>query len=102
MQDNACTGTPCKGSVYRINYQSMTVEGVAADALFQPHGIIVDADNQYAWIANRNVDATGIPPHHGSTCSGNDGFLSRLDLSTGQLTDFRLVLSTDTYGIDAR
>ncbi len=102
MEDAACNGISCKGSIQVIDYLSMSSIITLADGFYQPHGIIVDPVEQKLYIANRNVSATGVPPHHGSTCHGNPGYVSRIDIATLSTDDYKVNLFSDTYGIDYR
>jgi YVTN family beta-propeller protein len=61
MEDPACNYPPCKGSIAIIDWKQMTLSSTVADALFEPHGIIVDTKQNKLYIANRNVSSTGLP-----------------------------------------
>ncbi len=51
----------------------------------QPHGIAVDDNNDIVYVANRNISSGGPASHHAvniSTCSGNNGYVTFIDMKT--------------------
>jgi len=102
MEDAACSGTPCKGSIAVLNYQTKNLVKSIANGYYEPHGVVVDDARSLLYIANRNVTSVGVPAHHGSECAGNNGYLNTIDLITLQPTDFNLTLSVDSYNMDIR
>jgi DNA-binding beta-propeller fold protein YncE len=75
-----------KGSVSVIDYinlQEVVPGGIYSG--FQPHGIAVDDDDNYVYVANLNYDPNGPPPHHSTDCGGRNGYLTIIDLNTLEL-----------------
>lgn len=69
---------------------------------FQPHGLAIDHKNGKALIANRNVNPTGPAPHHTTDCGGRNGYLTFLDLTSFEISEKRIELSSDPYFISIR
>lgn len=67
----------------------------------QPHGLAVDDINGLVYVANRNTNSS-TPPHHSSLCSGYNGNVVFIDLSTLQLTGKKVELSNDPYSVNIR
>jgi YVTN family beta-propeller protein len=90
-----------KGSISVIDLNTLT-EIKKIKVGWQPHGIVVDEDKGVVYVANRNVSG-GIAPHHSSSCSGKNGYLSIINLSTlDKDPDFNPEVSVDPYAITVR
>jgi DNA-binding beta-propeller fold protein YncE len=68
----------------------------------EPHGIAVDETRGLVYVANRNIDASGPPPHHSSACSGRNGNYVKINLSNLQLQGIKTELSVDPYTLALR
>ncbi|HXS35074.1 MAG TPA: hypothetical protein VN721_00125 [Flavipsychrobacter sp.] len=104
MQDQSA-GVPSKfiGSVYVINYQTLSVVKPIYGYFFEPHGITVDDINGLVYIASLNYDTSGPPPHHVSVCGGRDGWYSVYNLNTLQpVNNIRYELAVFPYSAAAR
>lgn len=98
MEDITTFGSSKRGSVYVININTHAIIAKVYTG-HQPHGIMVDEQNKRVYITNRNVSAGGPAPHHASLCSGQNGYVSAIDLNTLQLVPgFRAEVSVDPYG----
>lgn len=67
----------------------------------QPHGIAVDDQAGFVYVANRNISNTN-PPHHSSLCGGINGTVTYIDLTTLELIDKEVIISRDPYYIAIR
>lgn len=89
-----------RGSVVVINYLTNQKIKEITDGFFQPHGIAVNDDADIVYVASRNADPNGPPPHHISDCGGRNGFLSIIKMGSLTLdTGFKNELSVDPYSI---
>jgi len=88
-----------KSAVAIINYQTNTlIKTIYAG--YQSHGVVVDDYNNRVYISNRNINSTGPAPHHSSLCSGRNGYISAIDMSTLELIQgSNTEVSVDPYGI---
>jgi len=76
----------------------------------QPHGIAVDDSNGLVYVANRNSSSGGPAPHHSisiSTCSGNNGYVTFIDMKTLSLvkqgsSSKQVEIAVDPYSIAIR
>ncbi len=90
-----------RGCISVIDYVNNTlVKNIFSG--YQPHGLSVDDNNQYVYVANRNATSGGIAPHHTTECGGRDGYLTLIDMSTLELSDFKTELSVDPYSVAVR
>lgn len=96
INDNA-TFSPNIGSVYVIDYNSLTV----VKSLFrgwQPHGIAIDEQKKLVYAINRNANPSGPAPPHTTDCGGRDGYVTLIDLNTLKMVpNFKTELSVDPY-----
>lgn len=81
MEDPA-SGAKSKGSVYVINYNTLEVVKRVEGGLYEPYGISVDDRAGKVYVMSRNLTADGPAPHHGSPCSGRNGFYRIMDINT--------------------
>jgi DNA-binding beta-propeller fold protein YncE len=88
-----------RGSVAVINYQTNTfIKKIYSG--YQPHGITVDDTNDKVIVANRNIDPTGPPPHHTSTCGSRNGYVTLIDMNTLELIPGSSTeISVDPYSV---
>lgn len=81
----SCTEEPIdpfsKGKVYVISYNTLNII-TSIYTGYQPHGIAANDDEGLVYVANLNYDPSGPAPHHSSSCSGRNGYLSMIDMST--------------------
>jgi DNA-binding beta-propeller fold protein YncE len=77
------------GSVYVIDYNTLSVVNVIKGNFSSPHGITVDDQNNTVYFASRNVTPTGPKPHHTSNCNGANGSYHVYDMTTFQPADSR-------------
>jgi len=90
-----------RGSVSVIDLNTLT-EVKKIRVGWQPHGIVADDKKQVVYVANRNV-SSGIAPHHASSCSGKNGYLSIINYSTLERdVNFNPEVSVDPYAITVR
>lgn len=101
-EDDSNPHTGNRGSVYVVNYNTLTVETILYGDFFQPHGIAVDEQNGSLFVASRNVDPTGPAPHHSTACSGRPGWYSVYNLSTLQPDNKRYDVPSDPYFFTTR
>lgn len=98
MEDVTTFGNTKRGSVYVININTHSVVKSIYTG-HQPHGIMVDEQNNRVYITNRNVSSGGPAPHHASLCTGQNGYVTTIDLNTLQLLpDLKAEVSVDPYG----
>ncbi|WP_276132672.1 c-type cytochrome domain-containing protein [Polluticoccus soli] len=91
------------GSVYVIDYNTLSVVNVIRGNFSSPHGITVDDVNNTVCFASRNVNPTGPKPHHTSSCTGANGSYHVYDMTTFQPADKRrFEVLPDPYSADAR
>jgi DNA-binding beta-propeller fold protein YncE len=93
-----------RGSVYVIDINTLQKVGnpIYGD-FYQPHGIVVDEQNDLIYIASTNTNPDGPAPHHSSSCNGRNGWYSIYDLNTLQpFNNIRYETTPDPYGADVR
>lgn len=101
--EDPCDEPVCKGSIYVIDYNTLTVVKSLQSGLFEPHGIAVDDDEGLVFVANRNVNPSGPAPHHVSDCGGRNGYMKFIDLNTLEfITPYRPEVSVDPYSVLAK
>lgn len=89
-----------KGVVTEIKDLSYSARHLSVG--YQPHGLAVNPANGELVVASRNLNESGVPPHHGSICNGRNGFISFVDLNDFKLKPGTFELSVDPYYIFAR
>ncbi|MBL7922714.1 MAG: YncE family protein [Bacteroidia bacterium] len=90
-----------RGSISVIDMVTLT-EIKKIKVGWQPHGIAVDEKKGVVYIANRNVSG-GTAPHHAASCSGQNGYLSMIDMATlERVLSFKPEVSVDPYAIGVR
>jgi DNA-binding beta-propeller fold protein YncE len=85
MEDDAAAGF--KGSVYIIDYNTLSVAGTITGKFYQPHTVSVDEAAGSVYIFSRNQNYDGPAPHHKGPCSGRNGYYNVYDLNTLQPKD---------------
>ncbi|HXS35073.1 MAG TPA: hypothetical protein VN721_00120 [Flavipsychrobacter sp.] len=103
-EDNG-VGVPSKfiGSVYVINYQTLSVVKPIYGYFFEPHGITVDDMDGLVYIVSLNSNTSGPLPHHVSVCGGRDGWYNVYNLNTLQpVNNIRYELAAFPYSAAAR
>jgi DNA-binding beta-propeller fold protein YncE len=91
------------GGVTVIDINNLTfVKNIATG--FDPHGLVVDDEENVVYVANRNLPLSGgPPPHHTSSCGGRNGYMTVIDMSTLELEPgFKFELSVDPYSVMLR
>lgn len=88
------------GIISRINANGYAVTNIKVG--YQPHGIAIDETKKLLYVLSRNISVNGPLPHHTSECTGRNGFVSFVDLSTFKVLSKRYELSSDPYFIYAR
>lgn len=94
-----------RGSVYVINYNTFDVVAVIKNNMFQPHGVTVDDQRGILFVASRNQETDGPPPHHSSSCGGRNGFYQLYDINnnfTPLFNSKKYEVLPDPYGADTR
>lgn len=91
-QEDGQFGTGKKGSVYVINYNTLTLATAPINVYpaYQPHGIGIDETRGLVYVAGRNVSIAGPPPHHTTACGGRNGNVVAIDMATMQLLQVKL------------
>jgi hypothetical protein len=103
MEDAANPQPNRRGSVYVIDYNTLTVVTTIYGDFFQPHDITVDEQDGLIFIPSRNADPSGPAPHHATSCNGRPGWYSVYDLNTLLPADNkRYDVPVDPYAISTR
>jgi len=94
-----------KNAVAELDVATWRITRTLEGRLAQPYGMIVRADGRYAFISNQNAGAvkeghSGHEMHGMSGMSANDGWLTILDLKTGQVHS-TLMLGNGPTGMGA-
>jgi len=94
-----------KNAIAELDVATWHVKRTFDARLAQPYGMIVRADGRYAFISNQNAGAvkeghSGHEMHGMSGRSANDGWLTILDLQTGQVHS-TLMLGNGPTGMGA-
>ncbi len=90
------------GSVHVIDYNTNTLVKTIYTG-FQPHGIDVDDALGLVYVAHRNINSNGPPPHHSTDCAGRNGYLTIIDMNTLELVpDYKVEVSVDPYSVVVR
>lgn len=71
---------------------------------YQSRGLVVDDEAGLVYVANRNADPTGADvPHHYTSCDGNNGYVTIIDMSTLSLVpDYKVEVSVEPWAITLR
>jgi len=65
---------------------------------WNPHGVVPDEENGKVWILHRNIYSGGPAPHHSSSCTGRNGYMTAINLNTLELIpDLKPELAVDPY-----
>ncbi|MEY2899496.1 MAG: hypothetical protein RL138_1549 [Bacteroidota bacterium] len=102
ISDSTCTSNACLGAITVIDYNSLQVVKHIKEGFYQPHGLVVDDANHRLFVASRNLDLKGPPPHHTAACAGRNGFISSVNLDNLSVEDYHVDLSVDPYSVDIR
>ena len=90
------------GSIHILDYSTNTLIKTIHTG-FQPHGIAVDDVEGLVYIAHRNVNSNGPPPHHSTDCDGRNGYVTMIDLNSLELVDaYKVEVSVDPYSVAIR
>lgn len=102
--EDSTTNPLFKGSVYIINYNTLEIVKKINDRYYMPHALAVDDKYGMLYVFNRNIDANGPTPHHGSSvCQGRIGYYSIYDINALQpLNNRRYEVTIDPYSAEAR
>lgn len=104
----SCTNEPSstpktKGAVQVFNYNTLQLVKTFSQGFYQPHGLAVNDAQNIVLVANRNLESSGPAPHHSGSCSGRNGFVKAIDLSTLELIQsYKHEISVDPYNIASR
>lgn len=88
-----------KGSVEFIDLNTLQVVRSIYGKFFQPHGLVVNEETDELFVASRNADPTGPPPHHISECGNRNGYFEVFDINTGEQITTAKELSVDPYSV---
>lgn len=71
---------------------------------YQPKAMVLDKAHNFLYVFNRNADPVGADqPHHFSGCDGNNGYATRIDLSSLELDDtYKVELNVNPYSAAIR
>ncbi|MBS1637446.1 MAG: YncE family protein [Bacteroidetes bacterium] len=69
---------------------------------YLPHGVGVNDQQGYVYVASRNIYSTGPAPHHTGVCSGRNGFVNYFDLASMKLLSKKTEVATDPYSISVK
>lgn len=100
--DSTCTSAACLGAISVIDYNSLQLVKNIKEGFYQPHGLVVDDANHRLFVASRNLDIKGPPPHHKAACIGRNGFISSVNLNDLSLEEYHVDLSVDPYSVAIR
>jgi DNA-binding beta-propeller fold protein YncE len=90
------------GSVQIIDYSTNTLIKTIYTG-FQPHGIVVDDEEQLVYVAHRNIKSFGPEPHHVTSCEGRNGYVTVIDMSTLELvTNYKVEVLVDPFSLSIR
>ena len=90
------------GSVHVIDYTTNTLVKTIHTG-FQPHGITVDDQMSRVYVAHRNINSSGPPPHHSTDCAGRNGYVTMIEMSTLELVPgYKVEVSVDPYSVALR
>jgi DNA-binding beta-propeller fold protein YncE len=93
------SNTQSSSQVNIINYNTFSLVGSVFSG-YQPRGLCVDDANDRVWIANRNITANGWQPHHTTTCNGQNGYMSLIDMRTLKvIEEWKCETSVDPYSV---
>lgn len=82
MEDVSRVSALYKGTVYVIDYNTLTVIKRIDGEFSEPHGVTVDDRNGTFYVASVNARGDGPAPHHISDCGGRNGYYQVYDLNT--------------------
>ena len=82
LQDNGNPNTGALGSVYVIDYNTLSIVKVLYGDFYQPHDIAVDEQNGMIYVISTNYSSSGPPPHHVTGCGPRAGWYTVYDLNT--------------------
>ena len=68
-------------------------------SFFQPHGMVVDENTDQLYVASRNQDPSGPPPHHVSSCDGKNGYFQVFDINNWTEATSPKEVSVDPYSM---
>lgn len=82
MEDATNPNPKRKGSVYVIDYTTLSIVKIIYGDFYQPHAIAVDDKNDRVFIASLNNNPDGPAAHHAVACDGRPGWYSVYNLNT--------------------
>jgi DNA-binding beta-propeller fold protein YncE len=88
-----------KGSVDVIDMGTLENVKTLFGKFFQPHGMIVNDASDELYVASRNAESSGPPPHHVSECGSRNGYFEVFDINTWEQTVSPQELSVDPYAV---
>lgn len=105
--DDSTTYTGWRGTVAVINWQTNTfIKPIVTG--WQPHGLNVDDNAGFVYVANRNVTQDGPAPHHSSSCGGRNGNVTIIEMNVLDPTQMEIIpgykveVSVDPYEVGVR
>ncbi len=90
-----------KGTITEIDISTFAAKPPVSVG-YMPHGIGVDENKKILYVASRNLFTDGPAPHHSAACTGRNGFLNFIDLTTFKVSSKRVELSVDPYSVFVR
>lgn len=95
-----------RGSVWVINMSTNALVKTIYTG-HQPHGLAVDDAKNMVYVANRNNTQDGPAPHHSGVCSGRNGYMSFIEMTSLTLlkegtNDKKVEISVDPYSVAIR
>lgn len=66
---------------------------------YLPHGVGVNDNAGYVYVASRNIYTSGPTPHHTGICAGRNGFVNYFNINTMQLLSTKTEVASDPYSI---
>ncbi len=88
-----------KGSVEVIDINTLQVVGKLSGKFYQPHGMTVNDEADEVYVASRNAESNGPPPHHVSECGSRNGYFEVFSTNTLEIKVGAKELSVDPYAI---
>ena len=88
-----------KGAVEVIDMNSLQIVKRLYGKFYQPHGMTVNDQSDELFVASRNAESNGPPPHHVSECGNRNGYFEVFDMNTWEQTVGPKEVSVDPYAI---
>lgn len=98
MEDSVTFGSG-RGVLSEIDMATYQINNYKVGYL--PHGVGVNDQYGYVYVASRNIYTSGPAPHHTTNC-GRNGFVSYFELNSMKLLTKKTEVASDPYAIAIR